>query len=75
MSPHRKKPSEDLFIAHDFTCGQSYGARIQVVIIYVSITRSEVQGITLPKGTAGLLGWAPASGLGSHKQGEAPLLR
>lgn len=78
MSRHKKKPSEDLFIAPDFTCGQSYGAgnsaRIKVVIISVSITGDEVQGTTLPKEMSGLLDWGPESGLGLHELVESPLL-
>jgi len=77
MPRHRKKPSEGLFVAPDVTCGRSYGtgssARIKVVIISVSITGDEVQGITLPKERSGLLDWHAGSGLGFHELVESPL--
>lgn len=78
MSRHKKKPSEDLFPAPDFTCGQSCGAgssaRIKAVIVSVSITGDEVQGITLTKEMSGLLDWGPGSGLGLHELVEGPSL-
>lgn len=47
-------------------------AGIKVVIISVSITGDEVQGMALPKEMSGLLDWDPGSALALHELVEVP---